>query len=458
MSISRRLESCSLERITRMKDVVEQEVGRIDGKLAEVEAELDEMTAKVDTVSLSMRHGQYELGLDKAESQVGKLNAAREKLVDKARLIEQARQKRHLFDEQARVLGSAARVRVKDLVIFFLILFLVAILVVDLMGVGAKGGGAAATAEVVKGSISEIAILEGGEGYERVILHLADAHGSGGLAAGQVAGGRLTQVEILHRGEDYVDPVVEVHPHFSLAKLWIFWIIDVICCTLFMANFVFEHRLADSKKWYWKNNWIDFITSIPLPPFQIIAASGDFGIVRLGRLLRAVRILRALRLFRIALFFWRGMDHLSTTLDVRLLKRSLLYGLLSLVFGAIIFMGVERMDSGSGFWPSLWWSFTTLVTGGYPDIHNPETAPGKILTVFLVITGMVLVGVFTATLTSILVSDEDSLKAEELEEQVGVVTKIQQEIKDTNERLARLENALQDIGDAVKGRGDESGT
>ena len=139
MSISRRLESCSLERITRMKDVVVQEVGRIDGKLAEVEAELDEMTAKVDTVSLSMRHGQYELGLDKAESQVGKLNAAREKLVDKARLIEQARQKRHLFDEQARVLGSAARVRVKDLVIFFLILFLVAILVVDLMGVGAKG-------------------------------------------------------------------------------------------------------------------------------------------------------------------------------------------------------------------------------------------------------------------------------------------------------------------------------
>ena len=52
---------------------------------------------------------------------------------------------------------------------------------------------------------------------------------------------------------------------------------------------------------------------------QVIAASGDLGVVRLGRLLRAVRILRALRLMRIGLFFWRGMDHLSTTLDVRLL-------------------------------------------------------------------------------------------------------------------------------------------
>ena len=458
MSISRRLESCSLERITRMKEVVEQEIGRIDGQVAEVEAELDEMTAKADTVTLSMRHGQYELGLDKAEAQVGKLNAAREKLQDKLRLIEQARQKRHLFDEQARVLGGTARVRIKDLLIFVLILGLVTILVVDLMGIGATGGGASARAEVVEGSIDRITIMEGGDGYERVILHIADAHGSGGLATGHVTEGKLTQVDLIHSGEGYVDPVVEVLPHFSVAKLWVFWIIDVICCALFMANFIFEHRLAASKKWYWKNNWIDFITSIPLPPFQIIAAAGgDLGVIRLGRLLRAVRILRALRLFRIALFFWRGMDHLSTTLDVRLLKRSLLYGLLSLVFGAIIFMGVERMDSGSGFGPSLWWSFTTLVTGGYPDIHNPETAPGKILTVFLVITGMVLVGVFTATLTSILVSDEDSLKAEELEEQVGIVTKIQQEIQDTNERLARLESAVRDIGDSVRGRGNDSG-
>ena len=458
MSISRRLESCSLERITRMKDLVVQEIERIDRQLTDVEAELDEMTATVETVSLSKRHGQYELGLDKAESQIVKLNTAKEKLLDKARLLEQARQKRHLFDEQVRVLGSAARVRVKDLVIFVLILFLVTILVVDLLGLGAAGGGGAARADVVEGKIARISIVDGGEGYERVNLNIEDAHGSGALASGEVVAGKLSQVDLIHSGENYVAPVVEVFPHFSVGKLWVFWIIDVICCTLFMANFVFEHRLADSKSWYWKHNWIDFITSIPLPPVQIMAVSGDMGIVRLGRLLRAVRILRALRLFRIALFFWRGMDHLSTTLDVRLLKRSLLYGLLSLVFGACIFMGLERMESGSGFWASLWWSFTTLVTGGYADIHNPETASGRILTVFLVITGMVLVGVFTATLTSILVSDEDSLKAEELEEQVGIVTKIQQEIKDTNERLTRLESALQDIGDAVKERGNHSGT
>ena len=452
MSLSKRLESCSLERITKMKDVVMQEIDRIDRQLVEGEKELDEMIETVETVSLSKRHGQYELSLDKAESQIARLNDEKEKLLDKVRIIEQARQKKHLMDEQARVLGSVARVRAKDLVIFFLILFLIAILAVDFLGIGATGTGATAKAEVVEGRIHRINVLNGGDGYERVNIHIADAVGAGALVSGQIVEGKLTQVDVIHIGEHYENPVVEISPHFSVGTLWIFWILDLICCTLFMANFFFEYRLADSKKWYWKNNWIDFITSIPLPPVQVIAASqvGDIGIVRLGRLLRAVRILRALRLFRIALFFWRGMDHLSTTLDVRLLKRSLLYGLLSLVFGAFIFMGLERMESGSGFGASLWWSFTTLVTGGYADIHNPETASGKILTVFLVITGMVLVGVFTATLTSILVSDEDSLKVEELEEQVGIVTKIQEDVKDTNERLDRLESTIREIRDAVK--------
>lgn len=449
MSLSRRLESCSLERITKMKDVVMQEVDRIDRQRAEEEKELGEMIEKVETVSLSKRHGQYELNLDKAEAQIARLNAEKEKLLEKVQIIEEARQKKHLMNEQARVLGSRKRVVVKDMLIFLLILFIITILVVDLLGIGATGGGAVAKAEIEDGQIRRVIILNEGAGYERVNIEIADKVGQGALVTGQVVEGKLTQVDVIEAGEHYVNPTVEIAPHFAVGKLWLFWILDVICCTIFMINFFFEHTLAASKKWYWKRNWIDFITSIPLPPVQVIAASGQLEFVRLGRLLRAMRILRALRVFRVAMFFWRGMDHLSSTLDVRLLKRSLLYGLLSLVFGACIFMGLERMESGSGFWASLWWSFTTLVTGGYADIHNPQTASGKILTVFLVITGMVLVGVFTATLTSILVSDEDSLKVEELEEQVGIVTKIQEDVKDINERLGQLEQAIREVGDAL---------
>ena len=452
MSNLKRIETCSLDRIRKMRDLVTREIGKIDRQLTEEDEKINRMAASADTVALSKKHGQYELDLDAADSRISTLNDQKQELEDKGRIIEQAFQKKHLMDRQAGVLGSVRSVYVKDIIIFFLILFLISILIMDLLGIGASGGGAVATAEVEKGKIRKIVITKAGTGYERVNIHIVDTAGAGALVSGHVTGGKLTGVDVVDGGEKYKNPVVEVHPHFSVGALWIFWIIDVICCTIFMANFVFEHKLAHSKKWYWKNNWIDFITSIPLPPVQVIAASGDVGFVRLGRLLRAVRILRALRLMRIGLFFWRGMDHLSTTLDVRLLKRSLLYGLLSLVFGACVFMGLEHMESGSGFWESLWWSFTTLVTGGYADIHNPETASGRILTVFLVITGMVLVGVFTATLTSILVKDEDSLRAEELDEQVGMVTKIQEDINNTNQRLDRLEGSIREIRDAVKGR------
>ncbi|MFP6700210.1 MAG: hypothetical protein VB861_00615, partial [Planctomycetaceae bacterium] len=54
----------------------------------------------------------------------------------------------------------------------------------------------------------------------------------------------------------------------------------------------------------------------------------------------------------------------------------------------------------------------------FGDIHNPESASGQILTAILVIMGMVLVGVFTATLTSLFLG-EQSEEIEKLQEELG---------------------------------------
>ena len=104
-------------------------------------------------------------------------------------------------------------------------------------------------------------------------------------------------------------------------------------------------------------------------------------------------------------------------MDVKLLKRSLFYGLIAMLLGALFFMTFEQVQTGKNFGSSLWWSFTTLVTGGFADIHNPTSVGGKILTVMLVIGGMVLVGVFTATLTSVLVRDDDTWQQQDIDEQ-----------------------------------------
>ena len=170
-----------------------------------------------------------------------------------------------------------------------------------------------------------------------------------------------------------------------------------------------------------------------------MTGTGGLGAIRAGRLLRLIRILRAVRILRMFLFLWRGMDHLSSIMDVKLLKRSLFYGLVAMIFGALLFMTFEQVQVGKNFGSSLWWSFTTLVTGGFADIHNPTSIGGKVLTVMLVIGGMVLVGVFTATLTSVLVRDDDTWQQQDIDEQFRKLSNLEHLVEKIDQRLERLE-------------------
>jgi len=196
------------------------------------------------------------------------------------------------------------------------------------------------------------------------------------------------------------------HPELSLEIKRLFFFVDTGCCIIFLVNFFYELRLADSKKWYWKSHLIDFVTSIPFPADLRIFRAGRA--LRVARLVRLARLARLLRVFRFILFFWKGMDQLSEVLDIKLMKKSFFYTIIVLISGGVIIYFLES-DGGMGVSnvsESIWWSFTTLVTGGFADIHNPITGAGRILTVILVIAGMILIGVFTATLTSILVGNE----------------------------------------------------
>ncbi len=210
----------------------------------------------------------------------------------------------------------------------------------------------------------------------------------------------------------------------------IFWI-DVVCCAIFMLEFVVRLFCSRSKRWYWRNYWIDFVTSIPIPGEAQLSRFGRLA--RIGRFARLLRFSRVLRILRVFLMLWRGMDKLQDAMDVKLMKRSLKWGLIVMVFGGFAVYYVESAFVGNEndvktLGGGMWWSFTTVVTGGFGDIHNPTTVVGRILTVVLIITGMILVGVFTATLTSLYVGEE----SEELQ-------RYQEEM---NKRLDRIESII----------------
>ncbi len=235
----------------------------------------------------------------------------------------------------------------------------------------------------------------------------------------------------------------------STETSWIFFWVDTACCVLFLGNFFFEQKLSLSKSWYWRTHWIDFVTSIPFPPFfgsADVVRSGRA--VRLVRLFRLARLARLFRIFRIVFFFWRGLDQLTSVLDIRLMKRSLILVVTVIVLGAFAINQVEGAAEpvGNG-WDSIWWSFTTTVTGGFGDIHNPQTASGRFLTVMLVIVGMILIGVFTATLTTILMPEQENNYDHERHEafQEGVETALESHRATQAELLSELQALRREI-------------
>ncbi|HIC48724.1 MAG TPA: hypothetical protein EYP00_02445, partial [Dehalococcoidia bacterium] len=142
-------------------------------------------------------------------------------------------------------------------------------------------------------------------------------------------------------------------------RLNIFYL-DAGCCVIFLTEFFLRYKFAEDRRWYVRNHWIDFVTSIPIP------AVSELRYGRSVRLLRLIRALRVLRAFRIIFFFWRGMDHLSSVVNVKLMKKSMKGICVIMILGAVIIqLGEGENDASVGsFAESIWWSFTTVVTGG----------------------------------------------------------------------------------------------
>jgi len=194
--------------------------------------------------------------------------------------------------------------------------------------------------------------------------------------------------------------------------------IDAFCCVIFMSEFALRLSCAESKRFVWKHHWVDFATSIPIPGEAQLSRFG-----RLGRLARFARVLRLLRFARLFFFLWRGMDKLQDVMDVKMMKKTIRWSVMATLAGAFFIYQLEghgtegnlATNPVSTFGKAIWWSFTTVLTGGFGDIHNPSSTSGQVLTGLLVVVGMVLVGVFTATLTTIFVGQQSETENENID-------------------------------------------
>jgi len=137
---------------------------------------------------------------------------------------------------------------------------------------------------------------------------------------------------------------------------------------------------------------IDLLAIIPA---FIFPGSSESFLLRLFRVLRIFSILRTSK----------NTEGLRLIIKVFMNKKyELLYSLLitlSLIFISAVLLylaegGIQKEAFGS-IPRSLWWAVTTLTTVGYGDIY-PITAIGRILTIFITITGIGVVAIPTGIL------------------------------------------------------------
>ena len=113
-----------------------------------------------------------------------------------------------------------------------------------------------------------------------------------------------------------------------------------------------------------------------------------------------------LRAFLLVLYLWRlpvfRKSHRYQRL--RFITTAGAFGLIFVYVAAMLVWLVEHQAPGANilhFGDALWWGFATIATVGYGD-YTPITVPGRVIAVGLMLGGIVIVGVTSATVISAL--------------------------------------------------------
>lgn len=209
----------------------------------------------------------------------------------------------------------------------------------------------------------------------------------------------------------YAAPILapDLPPRFQItcqALTWLVW-------ALFAADYLARWKLSTDRRRFLRVNMLNLIV-IVLP------------------LLRPLRMVRLLTL----------LDVLNRSAATSLRGRVAVYvastTIMILFLSALAVLDAERADPDSNirsFPDAIWWAATTVTTVGYGDRY-PVTAEGRTVAALLMIGGVALLGIVTASLAAWLIE-----RVREVEAEAQAATS--QDIHRLLERLDRLQDEVQ---------------
>jgi voltage-gated potassium channel len=204
--------------------------------------------------------------------------------------------------------------------------------------------------------------------------------------------------------------LVLVRPHGREAHL--LWVVTWIIWGVFILDYVARLCLAsDRSRWFFRHLFDLAIVALPL--------------VRPLRLLRLVVLVEVLQ--RAVGDAFRGRIVIYTVSGVVLL----------IYTSSLAVFDKERYQPGAtinSFGKALWWSITTVTTVGYGDVY-PVTNTGRFIAVLLMVGGIGLVGVVTASLASWIIQRVTEEETATQAATVAHVDELRSEIRELTQEL-----------------------
>jgi voltage-gated potassium channel len=204
---------------------------------------------------------------------------------------------------------------------------------------------------------------------------------------------------------------------------WAIW-------SLFLLETTVVTALVNDKGRYLRHNWMNLVIIIGGLPLV-------WNITPLAGILRSLRLLLLVSLmvrFSTTLREILGHNRLGTTLGVSLVV---------ILVAGLLMAAIE--PSVTTPWDGIWWAWVTVTTVGYGDIV-PTTAAGKMFGALLILLGVGLFSLMTASFSSFFIGRDVTKVEENLERDVGRVAREEESILATIDRvgkgLSQLEERL----------------
>lgn len=224
---------------------------------------------------------------------------------------------------------------------------------------------------------------------------------------------------------------------------------DTTLCWILIVSFIFKLLNSDDRKAYMRENYLDFLASIPMDLVLLPFSSLHISLINIVIL---VRFLRLLLLFKESYKYVKKFFK-ATSFD----KVVALF--IVIVVGSTF--ALEYFDPAiPNLYYSLWFVFQTITTVGFGDVI-PESPVGQLIALGLLMVGVLMFSIFTASFAYLFNEKVFREENEDFHEKINTVKEnlaenkerveeIRQSTLSTSEEIAEVKEKLNKSEENIK--------